>query len=118
MLLSSIVALNCYAKEPQMSETKTYCIGRYLVDLPADAKINGQDYRYMFGRIESEPTQLDAKLFDEMIERRATELRETNEDKGRTLKGTVSATPTAKALVTSENIFGSKDYGFEAYWLA
>ena len=72
----------------------------------------------MFGRIESEPTQLDAKLFDEMIERRATELRETNEDKGRTLKGTVSATPTAKALVTSENIFGSKDYGFEAYWLA
>ena len=42
MLLSSIVAVNCYAKDPQMSETKTYCIGRYLVDLPADAKINGK----------------------------------------------------------------------------
>ena len=118
VLCASLVTLTCYAKEPQMSDIKTYCIGRYLVDLPADAQINGQDYRYMFGRIESEPTQLDTKSFDNMVDQRAEQLRATNEDKGRTLKGAVSATPTAKALITSENVFGSKNYGFEAYWLA
>ncbi|MEX3954787.1 hypothetical protein [Trinickia sp. EG282A] len=36
-----------------MSNTKTYCIGRYLVDLPADAQINGQAYDYKYGRIDS-----------------------------------------------------------------
>jgi hypothetical protein len=117
VLSTSIVTLICHAKELPMNETKTYCIGRFLVDLPADAQINGQDYRYMFGRVESEPTELDTKSFDEMVARRANELRETDEDKGRTLKGSVSAAPTARALVTSENIFGSKNYGFEAYWL-
>lgn len=119
VLCTSVVTLTCYAKEPpQMSDIKTYCIGRYLVDLPADAQINGQDYRYMFGRIESEPSQLDTKSFDKLVDQRAEQLRATNEDKGRTLKGTISATPTAKALITSENVFGSKNYGFEAYWLA
>jgi hypothetical protein len=117
VLSTSIVTLIGYAKELPMNQTKTYCIGRFLVDLPADAQINGQDYRYMFGRVESEPTELDTKSFDEMVARRANELRETDEDKGRTLKGSVSAAPTARALVTSENIFGSKNYGFEAYWL-
>lgn len=117
VLCASFITLTCYAEEPKMSDTKTYCIGRYLVDVPADAQINGQDYRYMFGRIESEPTQLDTESFKAMVDRRADELRATSEDKGRTLKDTVSASPTAKVLITSEKVFGSKNYGFEAYWL-
>ncbi|MEX3954789.1 T6SS immunity protein Tli4 family protein [Trinickia sp. EG282A] len=118
VLCASFITLTCHAKAPHMSDIRTYCIGRYVVDVPADAQINGEDYRYMFGRIESQATPFDIESFNKMVDRRADELRAINEDKGRTLKGTISATPTARALITSENVFGSKNYGFEAYWLA
>lgn len=58
-----------------MSETKTYCVGRFLVDAPKDAEINGQGYEFMFGRIESERAGIDAKNFSARMEKREEELR-------------------------------------------
>ncbi|WP_232231875.1 T6SS immunity protein Tli4 family protein [Burkholderia sp. WSM2230] len=99
-----------------MSNVKTYCFGRYLVDLPADAVVSGQAYQYMFGQIDSEPTNIDQKGFSDMLARRSDSLKSTSELKGRTLKGVVSNGPAAEALITSEKIFGEDNYGFEAYW--
>lgn len=118
VLCASLLHLVCYAKEPLMSDTKTYCVGRYLVDLPADAEINGQAYDYAFGRIDSEHTDLNAQGFAATMQQRAEELRAVDEKKGRSLKGVVTAGPNAEVLVTSEKIYGDDNYGFEAYRLA
>ncbi|WP_258187579.1 T6SS immunity protein Tli4 family protein [Trinickia symbiotica] len=74
-LCASLLIPVCYAKEPLMSETKTYCIGRYLVDVPADAQINGQSYEYRFGRIETDQSAETAQGFQEKMEAREAELR-------------------------------------------
>jgi len=57
-----------------MSETKTYCIGRFLIDVPKEAEINGQGYEFMFGRINSEKTNADEKEFMVQMEKRKAEL--------------------------------------------
>ncbi|PFH11528.1 hypothetical protein BCF11_3979 [Collimonas sp. PA-H2] len=100
-----------------MSETKTYCVGRFLVDAPKEAEINGQGYEFMFARIESEQTSIDGKGFAARMEQREAALKAINPDKARSLKEAYSVGKAGKVLVTFENIFGDKDYGFEAYKL-
>ena len=112
-----LVAATCYAKEPAMSGTNTYCIGRFLVDLPADAEVNGQAYQYLFGRIDSQRTDMDAQSFSADMEKQGAVLKATDENKGRTLKSVITSDPTARAFVTSQKLFGKSNYGFEAYWL-
>lgn len=112
-----LITATCYAKEPAMSGTNTYCIGRFLVDIPADAEVNGEAYQYLFGRIDSQRTGMDAESFSADMEKRIAAWRATDENKGRTLKSVVTSDPTARALVTSQKLFGKRNYGFEAYWL-
>jgi hypothetical protein len=116
-LFASLFTILGYTKEPVMSNTKTYCVGRFLVDLPADAEVNGEAYQYLFGRIDSQRTGMDAQSFSADMEKRVAVLKATDENKGRTLKSVVTSDPTARALVTSQKLFGKSNYGFEAYWL-
>ena len=115
---ASLLHLVCCAKEPLMNDTKTYCVGRYLVDLPADAEINGQAYEYGFGRIDSEHTDLNAEGFFAWIAKRAKALQAVGEKGGRSLKSVVKAGPNAEVLVTSEKMYGDDNFGFEAYRLS
>src|SRR5262245_56173566 len=74
-VLTGSFIMTANAKEPVMSDTKTYCIGRFLIDVPKEAEINGQGYEFMFGRINSEKTELDAKGFDTRMTNRETEIK-------------------------------------------
>ncbi|WP_266171355.1 T6SS immunity protein Tli4 family protein [Dyella subtropica] len=116
-ILAGFGLLAAYAKEPMMSETKTYCVGRFLVDVPKDAEINGQNNEFIYGRIESEKTQIDPKAFADQMEKREATLKAINPDKGRSLEEAYSVGPTGRVMVTFENVYGDKDYGFEAYKL-
>ncbi|TDR69972.1 T6SS immunity protein Tli4 family protein, partial [Paludibacterium purpuratum] len=49
------LAPTLYAAEPVMfDKTKTYCFGRYLVDIPVEAELKGQGNTYQGARIASE----------------------------------------------------------------
>ena len=115
MLLSSIVALNCYAKEPQMSETKTYCIGRYLVDLPADAQINGQAYMYRFGLIETDASIETALAFQQKMDEREVELRGGKHKKRYALVGVRRPSSTIRIFELSTELIVGSSAGFGAY---
>lgn len=100
-----------------MSETKTYCVGRLLIDIPKEAEINGQGYEFMFGRLESERTSLDAKGFAARMDKREAVLKANNPNNDRSLKEVKNLGATSRILVTLENNFGHNNYGFEAYRL-
>lgn len=84
VLFASLVTLNCNARERQMNDTKTYCIGRYLVDLPADAQINGQAYDYKYGQVTSR--SMDEDEFQRQMAQREGELQAGKHRDGYKLK--------------------------------
>ncbi len=106
-----------------VSETQTYCFGRFLIDLPKTAEINGQRYEYMFGAIETGRTPPKQNIhqdgFVEMMKTREAELRAIKQD-----RGVYTFTETRLSGEADSRIFvisrppiygGNKAYGFEAY---
>lgn len=103
-----------------VSETQTYCFGRFLIDLPKAAEINGQRYEYMFGAIETGRTPPKPNIhqdgFVEMMKAREADLRAVTKDgKYSYADSRLASEPKSRILVTSRTAFGSKAYGFEAY---
>ncbi|WP_020566402.1 T6SS immunity protein Tli4 family protein [Trinickia symbiotica] len=114
-LCASLLTPICYAKEPAMSDTKTYCIGRFLVDVPADAEINGQAYEYMFGRIDSTAsTESEEHCAQEMIQRGA-ELRAGQHKKQYALTGVKSPSTSIRIFELSRTLLTGPSVGVEAY---
>ena len=62
------------AGDRAMKDTKTYCFGRFLIDLPKAAEVNGQAYEFMFGKIESERFLGGAEGFEKKMKEREAEL--------------------------------------------
>ncbi|PTB21100.1 hypothetical protein C9I57_10345 [Trinickia symbiotica] len=117
VLCASFITLTCHAKEPYMSDTKTYCIGRYLVDVPADAEINGQSYDYKYGRIESSAV-VDEVGFQRQMAHREEELRAGKQKDGYKLKGVLRAAPTTWIFELQQQLLMGPSVGFEAHkWI-
>jgi len=81
------------ASEQTMSGTDfersvTHCVGRFLIDLPAEAEYVGGSYDYAFSTIERQPMELDQ--FRKEVESFEKRLKETRHKSGSTLllKGT------------------------------
>jgi hypothetical protein len=116
LLCASLVTLTCYAKEPQMNDTKTFCIGRYLVDLPADAQINGQTYDYKYGRIDS--FSADKVGFEMQMTQREDQLRAGKQKDGYKLKDVLRPAPTVWIFELQQKLLMGPSVGFEAYkWI-
>jgi len=98
-----------------MSETKTYCIGRFLIDVPKEAEINGQGYEFMFGRVNSEKTEIDAKGFATRMTNREAEIKTKKIKSIYQLTKTISPSSESRIFLASRNAFGSIAYGFDAY---
>jgi hypothetical protein len=99
-----------------MSNTKTYCIGRYLVDLPADAQINGQSYDYKYGRIDS--YSVDKAGFESQMAQREEELRAGKQKDGYKLKGVLRPAPTTWIFELQQKLLMGPSVGFEAHkWI-
>ena len=105
-----------------MSETQTYCFGRFLIDLPKAAEINGQRYEYMFGHIETGRTPPKQSIhqdgFVEMMKTREEDLRAgKHEDKFKFVEARTTSTPRAKIFKIRKKLIGAggDSFGFEAY---
>jgi hypothetical protein len=109
--------LTTYAKEPVRSETKTYCVGRFLVDTPKEAEINGQGYEFMFGRIESERSGIDAKGFTALMEKREEDIKSGALEGKYQLTKTLTPLPNSRLFVASRTLFQSTAYAIDTHRL-
>jgi hypothetical protein len=54
----------------------TFCMGRFVIDLPVDSKISGGNYKYDFARIEK-PTSMSLEQFERETKEKESKLRAT-----------------------------------------
>lgn len=103
----------CYAKGAEMSDVKSYCLGRYLVDVPSDAKINGQAYEYVFERIDSaSESQAD---FDRRMTSREGDLKAGKQKNEYKLVSVVSPSRNIRIFELSKKLLTGPAAGVEAY---
>lgn len=101
-----------------MNDSKTYCFGRFLIDLPADAEINGQSYEYMFGQLESERLVGGKLAFEKKMKARESQLRAGKHDEKFKLVEVVGPeSPDLRIFKLTKKLIVSESFGFEAYRL-
>lgn len=97
---------------------RTYCFGRFLIDLPQEAVVSGQRYEYMFGEIRSERLGGGRELFQKKMREREEALHHTDRNKAPALIETrLRTAPNMRIFRTGQIVYGEVDDGFEAYRL-
>lgn len=84
----AIAAPTAVLKDKKMStnaneQWKTHCVGRFLIDLPADAEYVGGSYDYAFATVERKPMGREA--FQQEVESVEKRLKDTMHDSGTSL---------------------------------
>ena len=99
-----------------MKDTKTYCFGRFLIDLPKAAEVNGQAYEYMFGKIESERFLKGEEAFVQRMKAREEELKVGKHEKKFKLVDTRgSGSRDFRIFRLRKELIKGESRGFEAY---
>ena len=80
-------------------QSRTYCLGRFLIDLPNDAEIVAQTAEYRWDKIKVE-RQASSKAFQEMIAEKEKVLRETKHEKEPSLLKHISRSDDGNSVVT------------------
>ncbi|WP_323123848.1 T6SS immunity protein Tli4 family protein, partial [Burkholderia alba] len=96
-----------------MDNTKTYCFGRYLIDIPVSAQINGQAYEYIFGRLDTLRASDDIAIIKENSEKIINTLKTTNPESGYTYDSTISPNIKSKIIVSVSRPYGRQNFGFD-----
>ncbi|WP_176058494.1 T6SS immunity protein Tli4 family protein [Paraburkholderia sp. BCC1876] len=96
------------------SKTQTYCVGRFIVDMPPEAQVNGESNEYIFGRIDSQKIQLDQAGFHQLVKQREADLPKTLDQSHYKIAKSISVGPTAQIIAGSLDLFGKTVYGFDA----
>jgi hypothetical protein len=115
ILWVSLLTLTCEAKDLQMSNMKTYCVGRYLVDLPMDAEINGQSYRYELGQIGTDTSAQTAESFRQTMEAREVELKSGKQKDGYKLSNVRRLDNSTWIFELEQKLLLGPSTGFEAH---
>ncbi|WDD96535.1 hypothetical protein Bsp3421_006749 [Burkholderia sp. FERM BP-3421] len=96
-----------------MSETKTYCFGRYLADIPVGAQVNGYASRYKYGYIKS--SSLSRVEFDEYVGKREAVIRSGKQKDGYSLKGGGRISESIWIFELENQLLTGLSVGFEAH---
>ncbi|WP_266171352.1 T6SS immunity protein Tli4 family protein [Dyella subtropica] len=102
-----------------MNKVSSICFGRFVIDLPEGSQIRelGQQSEFMFGPIESERTEIDAKGFSERMSQRESEIKTKKLKHIYQLTKTISPSSDTQIFLASRDAFGSLGYGFDAHRL-
>ena len=103
-----------------MSDTQTYCFGRFLIDLPKTAGLVAQTSGFMFGNIETGRTAPKQNMYQdgfvEMMKTREAELRAGKHKDGFTLVDIRAASaPKTRIFKMTKKLMTRNSFGFEAY---
>lgn len=115
ILWVGLLTLTCEAKDLQMSDMKTYCVGRYLVDLPMDAEINGQSYRYELGQIGTNTSAQTTESFQQTMEAREAELKSGKQRGGYNLSNVRRQGMSTWIFEFEQKLLLGPSTGFEAH---
>ncbi|KAF1039699.1 MAG: hypothetical protein GAK33_01540 [Burkholderia lata] len=122
MILSFVVGVlisssACAAGESSMTDVKTYCFGRYSVDVPAAAQLNGQRGEYIAGAIESNPTKESRADFERKISARIDDYKTGKIQNKYAFDREIAVGHDGFIISSSAIVFGRKSYGLEAFKL-
>ena len=95
-------------------QSNSYCLGRFLIDLPSDAEIVAQTAEYRWDKIKVE-RQPSAKAFQEMIAEKEKTLRETKHEKEPSLLKHISRGDNGNSVVM---LYWEKPYSDVLYEMA
>ena len=99
-----------------MKDTKTYCFGRFLIDLPKAAEVNGQAYEYIFGKIETERFPKGEAAFAQKMNQREEELKAgKHEEKFKLVDIRGVGSRDTRVFKLTKKLITLSGFGFEAY---
>lgn len=110
---ASLISSICFAKEPGMTNVKTYCFGRYLVDVPADAQINGEVYQYKYGAIEAQHVADSHVAIKDYTARTVSSLKSTKAESGYAYDSSVDVDPQTTIVVSISKPYGRENFGID-----
>ncbi|MEK7890324.1 T6SS immunity protein Tli4 family protein [Burkholderia contaminans] len=117
--LSVLIISSAYAAgENGMTDVKTYCFGRYSVDVPVAAKFNGQRGEYIVGAIESDGGNFGRGEFERNIEEIVDAYKSGKGKNGFHLDRKDGVGTDGVIISTSRDLFGSKVFAAYGYKLA
>lgn len=114
-LCAVLVTTVCYAKGPAMNDVKTYCYGRYLVDVPSDAQVSGQAYEYMFGQVRTDSSSISKSKYQQQVTQREADLRAGKEKNQYSLVGVQRPTGDSEIFEISRKLLMGPSVGVEVY---
>jgi hypothetical protein len=76
----------------------TFCMGRFVIDLPAGSTISGGNYKYNFARIDK-PRAMSRQEFEKEVEARETKLKATKHQKDANLLRVIQRPDTSTAVM-------------------
>ncbi|AZN37452.1 T6SS immunity protein Tli4 family protein [Iodobacter ciconiae] len=117
IVITSLFALiaNTYAAEQAMFErTKTYCFGRYLVDMPNEAELAGEGNSYKELQIKSK--KMSSELFEKTIKEQEGILKnEKNTRSYKYVETRFAGNKNQRMIVSSRFAFNDKAFGIDTY---
>jgi len=115
--LTALFATFTIYADPMMASTRTYCFGRYLIDIPADAPVVASGNEYISTQIKFE--KLDASGFSGRVEAKENKYKNADSEyNAKFVKLAYSKDNNKRIVISLLNAFGSKIYGIDAYKLA
>lgn len=107
----------CAAGENGMADVKTYCFGRYAIDVPVAAHLNGQRGEYIAGAIESSPAKESRADFERRVAARIEEYKAGKISNKYAFDREIAVGRDGFIISSSAIVFGRKSYGLEAFKL-
>lgn len=116
-LLLTGLALDAYASEPNMFDhMKTYCFGRYLVDIPVQAKLINAGNKY--GNAAIEARRLSLEEFNALVDKRISGLKAKDPALGiYRYDSEIKLAERARILLSKEEAFGSLLHRIDSFKL-
>lgn len=98
-----------------MNDAKTYCFGRFLVDVPADAQINGQAYVYDYGQVSVSEENSSKSAFEGRMQERTVELKAGKQKDGFLFVQDHRSSSGVYVFELSRKLIARSAAGFEIY---
>ncbi|VWC92735.1 hypothetical protein BLA18110_03489 [Burkholderia lata] len=118
IFILAFFSVTCVAGEPSMNESKTYCVGRYLVDVPANMEPYAQMGEYMFGPVQTNTKYPNATAFKNRMKEREFGLKNQEGKNELAFDRAIDLHDNGMIFLKSTTLYGRRIEGFEAYkWI-
>jgi len=106
------------AGEPSINDSKTYCVGRYLVDVPADMTLYAQMGEYMFGLVQTNTKYPSISAFQQRMKARENGLKKLQRKSDLAFDQAIDLRDNGMIFLKSAVMYREKILGLEAYkWI-